>query len=134
MSDKLNEITSHCSFWAIFMLWDKCNKGNPLRASAQISNGQTKKHWKRSHSFWRILFLSFLFYPSHPRCYSPSFHWNTSPKCLTPLLLKCTHNVIQVEQKSYLCCKFWFTSILLFCSLLYENFLCFYSEWLKSKI
>ena len=43
----------------------------------------------------------FFFNLSYPHCYSPSFHRNTSPKYLTPSFLKCTHDVIQVEQKSY---------------------------------
>ena len=38
-----------------------------------------------THSFWRIFCLSFLFYLSHARCYSPSFLRNTSPKLLTLL-------------------------------------------------
>ena len=41
-----------------------------------------------TYSFWRIFCLSSLFYLSHTRCYSPSFHRNTSPKWLTPSFSK----------------------------------------------
>ena len=34
---------------------------------------------------------------------------NNSPKCLTPFFFKCTHDVIQVEQKSNAYCKFRYT-------------------------
>ena len=54
-----------------------------------------------------------VFYPSYPCCYSPSLHRNTSPNWLTPSFSKCIRDVIQVEQKSYTCCKKWYTSILL---------------------
>ena len=36
-----------------------------------------------THSFWTKFCLSFFFSLSHPLCYSPSFHQNTSHKCLT---------------------------------------------------
>ena len=45
--------------------------------------------------------LDFLsFYPSHPHCYSPSFHQNTSPKWLTPSFLIARTLSSRVSQKA----------------------------------
>ena len=68
------------------------------------------KHYLRTDNTYC---LSSLFLPSHLHCFFLSLHRNTGPKWPTPSF----HNIHSWchpgRAKSYACCKFWYTSILL---------------------